>query len=248
MITITVANQKGGVAKTTTAITLAHGLALKGKKTLVVDLDPQGQAATILGLEQEPGVFNLLVGGRSPAEVIRASGRERLALIPGDKNTATAQIVLDAQRAPISRLAETLKPLAKEWQYLVLDTSPSIGGLQEQALWAADTVLIPTAVDYLAADGVARILETIAVLGDRHGWRGTLLGVLPTFYDDSTAESERNLGALQTMYGAQVLTPIHRATVLRECASEGKTVWEYKPTSRAAEEYARLLYKVLEVL
>jgi len=180
--------------------------------------------------------------------VLRSTRRERLWLLPGDKNTATAQIVLDAQRAPINRLAEALRPLGREFDFVILDTSPSIGGMQEQALWAADTVLVPTAVDYLATEGVARILETIATLSMRHNWHGTLLGILPTFYDSSTIESKRNLEALQAVYGAQVLEPIRRATVLRECASEGKTVWEYQPTSRAAQEYARLLYKVLEVL
>ena len=244
---ITIANQKGGVAKTTTAITLAHGVALRGKETLLVDLDPQGQAASSLGLDRESGVFNLLVGGRSLGEVVRTTGREHLSIIPGDKMTATAQIVLDVKRTPINHLRTVFRPLAQWANYIVLDTSPSIGGLQEMAIYAADAVLIPTAVDYLSMEGVAQILETMATLKNNHGWAGSLIGILPTFYDDQTRESRANCIGLTETYGAdRVLDPIYRATILRECSAEGVTIWERDVKCRTASQYARLLYRVME--
>ncbi len=248
MKTIAVANQKGGVGKTTTATTLAHGLALKGKKTVIVDLDPQGQASSIMGLDRESGVFNLLVGGRRLEEVVRETRRENLGIIPGDKSTATAQIVLDAQRAPIDTLAQAFRGLGKlGYQYAVLDTSPSIGGIQEMAIWAADSVLIPAQVDYLSAESVAQMLETISMLTSRHGWKGTCLGILPTFFD-TTNESQRNLAGLKEVYGNQVLEPIAKAVILREASAEGATIFEKDGRSRAALQYARLLYHTLEAL
>lgn len=243
---ITIANQKGGVAKTTTAVILAHGLAIRGHQTLLLDLDPQGQCASALGLLQEPGVFNLLVGGQHLADVTRTTGRANLTLIPGDKRTATAQIVLNAEGFNLAMIRNELRPaLRNGLDTVIIDTAPSVGGLQEAALFAADLVVIPTAVDYLATEGVAGVIETLLTLEKKQGWQGAVLGVLPTFYDDITNESAATLADLRETFGTGViLQPIHRATVLRECASEGVTIWEKAAKSRAAAEYAGLVWRV----
>ena len=242
---ITIANQKGGVGKTTTAVTLAHGLAIQGRETLLLDLDPQGQCASSLGLAHESGVFNLLAGGQTLRDVTRTTGRKGLTLIPGDKRTATAQIVLNAEGFDLGIIKNLLRPaLRNGLDLVVIDTAPSVGGLQEAALFAADLVVIPTAADYLATEGVVRVLETIAALAKR-GWSGVVLGVLPTFYDDVTRESQATLADLNEMVGQDlVLPPVHRATLLRECASEGKTIWEVDPKSRPAQEYAELVWRI----
>lgn len=241
--TITIANQKGGVGKTTTAVNLAHGLVRAGKRVLLVDLDPQGQCATILGLKPEPGAFNLLVADLPPDQVIRATDRSNLFIILGDRKTAVAQTVLNVQRSPISMARSRLVPPAEADQidYVIIDTSPSVGDLQEQALWAADGVLIPCATDYLASDGVFNIVSTLEKLRTEQQWKGNMLGVLPTFYDDVTRESKATLADLQDRFRDYILEPIHRATILRECAVEGKTIFELSPNSRAAQQYQTLV-------
>ena len=246
-VTITIANQKGGVGKTTTAVSLAHGLVMQGKKVLLIDLDPQGQCATILGLKPEPGAFNLLVAEMPMSKVIRATDRKDLLIILGDRKTATAQTVLNVQRAPISYTRSKIVPQAIRdgIDYVVLDTSPSVGELQEQALWAADGVLVPCAVDYLASDGVFNIAVTLKRLHDEFDWTGHILGIIPTFYDSVTRESKATLQDLQKRFGSLMLPAIHRATVLRECAVEGKTIFELAPDSRAAGQYLDLVQYVL---
>jgi chromosome partitioning protein len=246
---VTIANQKGGVGKTTTAVTLAHGLAIQGKDVLLLDLDPQGQCASALGLIQEPGVFNLLVGDQTLVDVTRTTGRPRLTLIPGNKRTATAQLVLNAEGLELGIIRGALRPaLRKKSDVMVIDTAPSVGGLQEASLFAADLVIIPTAVDYLATEGVVRITQTIKVLAEKHAWAGSILGILPTFYDNVTRESQQTLEDLKRTFGEDViLPPIHRATVLRECGAEGKTVWEKAVDSRSAQEYADLIWRVADV-
>ena len=245
--TITIANQKGGVGKTTTAVNLAHGLVLEGKRVLLVDLDPQGQCATILGLKQEPGVFNLLVAEQPLAQVTRTTDRQNLFVVLGNSKTATAQTVISVQRSPVSYTYEKIVLPASEdnYDYLIIDTPPSVGELQVQSLWASDGVLIPCSVDYLASDGVFSIIETLNRIGQEFDWKGSVLGILPTFYDNVTRESKATLRDLHDNFDQLVLRRIHRATILRECAVEGKTIFELAPASRAAKQYSRLVESVL---
>jgi len=244
---ICIANQKGGVGKTTTAVTLAHELARKGKQVLLIDLDPQGQSATALGLRPEPGAFYLLTMGDSSPESafvrqwLRETGRENLHLIAGDQQTMAAQTVLNAQDKPISAIQQSLHRFSKEnLDYIIFDTAPSVGGIQERAVWASNLVVVPTATEFLSADGVDKAIQMLAILQNTKQWKGALMGILPTFFDEQTRESKATIEALRGAFGASLLSPIHRATILRECAAEGQTIFEKDPDSRAAQEYRAL--------
>lgn len=243
--TIAIANRKGGVGKTTTAVSLAHGLALKGYDVLLIDADPQGQVALSLGMDQEPGLFNLLVAGRPLREVVRLA-RPNLWLLPGNQRTSTAEAMLVYEKATYDVLKKAIAgSINGKLDYIVMDTAPSgVGFLQESALWAAHLVLIPSAVDYLSGTGLVDLVGKLSEF-QAEGWAGGILGVLPTFHDEVTRESKQNMDDLTGAFGDMVLSPIHRATVLRECTAEGKTIFELHPASRAAEEYAALVWTVI---
>jgi chromosome partitioning protein len=250
---ICVANQKGGVGKTTTAVTLADGLARKEKQVLLIDLDPQGQSATALGLRPEPGAFYLLTMGDSAPESafvrqwLRETGRENLRLIPGDQQTMAAQTVLNAQDKPISSIQQSIRRFTNDdLHYIIFDTAPSVGGIQERAVWASNLVIIPTATEFLSADGVGKVIQMLAILQNKKQWQGALLGILPTFFDEQTRESKATHETLRETFGDSLLAPVHRATILRECAAEGQTIFEKDPDCRAAQEYRALADLVLK--
>jgi chromosome partitioning protein len=251
---ITICNQKGGVGKTTTAVSLAAGLARKGRDCLLIDLDPQGQSATSLGLNPEPGAFYLLTMGLSPHETafvrqyVRHTGRERLWLLAGDHTTMAAQTVLNAQERPISAIRDAIARFMRNGlRYIIFDTAPSVGGIQERAIWASDFVIIPTSTEYLSTDSVRKVADTLLYLHKEKGWTGALLGVLPTFFHDQLCEHRDSMADLRQGFGDQVLPPIHRSTLLSECPGESKTIFEKDPHSRSATEYQALVNRVLKV-
>jgi len=242
---ITITNQKGGVGKTTTTIHLAHGLALSARRVLIVDLDPQGQSAVALDVEQSPGVFRLLIAEQPPASLI-VQARTGLDILPGNKKTSQAQgsMLSDPESYPMDYIGRVLRPVMGAYDYILFDTSPSIGGLQERAIWASKWVIIPTSTEYLSMDGLLKTQKTIEALTER-GWKGKLLGVLPTFYDTQTRESQAAIGELRGAFPRTLLSPIHRATILRESAANSQTVFEMYPKSRAAQDYQALTEFVL---
>ncbi len=241
---IAITNQKGGVGKTTTALNLGTHLAFSGRQVLIVDLDPQGQCAIGLGLNPEPGAFNLLVNSSfEPRQWIRPSGRKGLHIIPGDRSTATAQIVVNAENRPLEFIRDLLRPL-REYQYIFLDTAPSVGGIQERAIYAADYVLIPTATEFFSTNGLGQVLTTLSQFSKK-GWEGKLLGILPTFYDEISTESKETMQELTRNFGEAVLPPIHRTTLLREAPAEGKVAHELDPQHRATHEYHALSQHVI---
>jgi chromosome partitioning protein len=257
MKTIVFANQKGGTGKTTSVINVGDALAQLGRRVLLVDFDPQGHAAVSLNLDTEGGVASWLlhpIFNKQPltAEIvnqwIRTTRREKLFLLPGNQMTAKAQRLLTIEEKPINYIKDCMSAMRRlGFDYLLFDTSPSTGGLQEMASWAADLAVIVSSLDYLSADGVSGYIEMLKVLAHEKRWGGKLAGILPTFFDEQTRTTREQMNNLQTSFPGQVFTPIHRATLLREASAEGLTIFEKDPLSRPAIEYediARRLSKL----
>jgi chromosome partitioning protein len=248
---ITIANQKGGVGKTTTAVNLGHALAKMGKEVVIIDLDPQGQVATFLGMEQSAGAFYLLSTCIDPSadpmmifrQQMRFSGRDGLYVIPGNPLTNVAQTMLNASNAPVTVLRRSLSFLTKI-DYVLLDTAPSVGGIQERAVWASDLLIVPTLPDSSSLEGVQQMVGMVAEL-KKKGWTGELMGILPTHYEERTRESRASMGDLRRAFGGLVLSPpISGRTILRDARSCGQTIFEYAPDSQSAQEYWKLAEKV----
>jgi chromosome partitioning protein len=232
MTILTLANQKGGVGKTTTAVTLAHGLALAGQRTLLVDLDPQGHVAFSLGMDKSPGLYRLVVEEEKLSDVAVTS-RELLDVIPGDKKTEKAKRTIVISNFP----TETIGRLFRNTTYdvVILDMAPSLDVLHVSALLASDWVIIPTRLDVMAIDGVNEVLRSMGEIAER----GHRLGysILPTFFDRTTRETVVQLRSLVATFNGHVWPPIPQDTRAREAPAFGKTLWEYCPRSPSVAGY-----------
>jgi chromosome partitioning protein len=224
---IAFANQKGGVGKTTSCITLGYQLALDGMHTLLVDLDPQGHIAVGLGLKKTPGLYDLICLDK-PIQKVVVNARPNLDILPGDKHTEQVkrQITLSDFRESV--LADLLHKT--NYDVILIDMAPSLDVLHVNGLIASDWVVIPTRLDALAVDGVKEILFTMGEITRRgHPILGYF--ILPTFFDRVTRETLTQFRELIRVFGGHVLAPIAQDTRAREAPAYGKTLLEYAPSS-----------------
>lgn len=249
-------NPKSVVGKTTTVVSLAEDIFQKGRRVLLIDKDTQFQTAVILGYKREPSEFYLPARGRALEHTtfvqskVRFSGRKGLYLLPGDQRMMAVQTVLKVRDKPISSIRQSIDRFffRESLHYIILDTASSIGStlLREQAVWASDLVIVPTATDFVSVHGVSGTLLRLSILQEHKNWRGNLLGLLPAFLDEQTRESKAAMEVLHEKFDASILPPIHRSTLLRECAAEGKTIFEFDSMCRAATEYQALTWYVMK--
>jgi chromosome partitioning protein len=245
MKVIAIANQKGGVGKTTTAVNLAHGLARHGHTVVVFDLDSQGNAATCFGVEPAGALHRLIVRGESLRDVA-IQVRERLWLIRSDGSTERVKqtlVSMDYREYVLQNVMTSIRA-----DYVILDTSPSRDLLTTNAHHAAGEVIVPVKLNHLALVGVAQEVETIKNV-QQHGHDVQVLAILPTFFDQVTKETELNYHRLVEQLGSLVLPAVPVSTRLREAARKGKTIWEYlRPNrdGRVLEAYERLMERVIE--
>lgn len=230
---IAIVNQKGGVGKTTTAVTLAHGLARHSYRVLLVDLDAQGNVADALGLDKTDGLYQLLIGSAGSSAVV-PSGRRNLNLILGDKTTAEARTILAGRIGREKSLRQALSDIGG-YDVAILDVAPGVDLLQVSAFVAATHVLIPVALDALAVVGAGDALGTIATLKEHDMYGARFLGVLPTFWERTTNESHEQLKLLVEQYQKFVWPPIPQDVKAREAPAYGKTLWEHAPGTRALD-------------
>ena len=249
---ISLANQKGGVGKTTTTISLGAALGELGQRVLLVDFDPQGALSVGVGvnsIELESTVYNLLLDRNTEfGDVVCKTDTAGVELLPGNIDLSAAEVVLVSEVAREQALRRVLHPVRDDYDFILIDCPPSLGLLTVNALTASDRVIIPLECEYFALRGMALLVDTIEKVRDRLNPELDVEGVIPTMYDGRTLHSREVLARVRDAFGARVFqTTIPRSVRFAEAPVVGQAILTYAGDSKGAEAYRRLAREVLGI-
>lgn len=241
---IAVFNHKGGTGKTTSAVTLAAGLARAGKRTLLVDTDSQGNVAVSLGLKPTRSLYHVLVMGLRLQDAL-ISARENLDVLAANETLAAAELYLAGRQNRDRVLSTRLAEARANYDYVIVDCSPSLSLLNQNALVFADGVLCPVACDYLSLVGVRQVVKTVKNVNRLLSHPVQIWGVLPTMYDTRARICQEALETLQEHFGERCFAPVRSAIRVKEAPSQGQTLFEYAPDSNAASDYQAVVARLI---
>ncbi len=248
---ICIVNQKGGVGKTTTAVNLAASLAVAEKKTLLVDIDPQGNATSGVGVDKrelEWSIYDTLIGDDAAAQMIKNTALEYLDVLPSSADLSGAEIELVTAEHRDSRLKNALKSVKDAYDYVLIDCPPSLGILTLNALAAAESVLVPVQCEYYALEGLSQLIHTIGLVKSRINNSLKIEGILLTMFDTRTNLSHQVVSEVEKFFKEKELvfkTIIARNIRLSESPGYGKPIILYDITSRGAKDYLNLAKEII---
>ncbi len=242
---IAVFNHKGGTGKTTTSVSVAAGLAARGAKVLLVDTDAQGNVGVSLDLKASSTLYHVLVMGM-PAAQAAVNVRPNLDILVSNETLAAAELYLAGRQNRDRILANRLSSAVDSYDIIVLDCSPSLSLMNQNALVFADGILVPVACDFLSLVGVRQVIKTVKNVNQLLHHPVQIFGVLPTFYDARARICRDAVETLREHFGDRCLEPVRQTTKVKEAPAQGKTIFEYAPESNAADDYQKVVDRIID--